>query len=158
MLFIDDLRTWTEKILFWVLIVVGALATVTLWAVIGRTVADSRRESAVFRAIGATRFDIASIYGLYAFLLSLRVAVFALLLGLGASLTVDIIYSEATTVAAELAYAAVDTGIEFNLFSIFSRYVPIVLGVIVAVGLLASVVPILLGVRRNPITDMRDDG
>ncbi len=156
-LFIDDLRTWTEKILFWVLIVVGAIATIILWAIIGRTIADSRRESAVFRAIGATRFDIAGIYGLYAFLLSLRVAIFALLLGLIIAGAVDVFYSESTTIAAQLAYAA-DTNIEFHLIGIFSKYVPIVLGVILLAGLLASIIPILLGVRRNPINDMRDEG
>jgi hypothetical protein len=156
-LFIDDLRTWTEKILFWALLAVGAIAAVTLWAVIGRTIADSRRESAVFRAIGATRLDVASIYSLYAFLLSLRVAIFALVLGLSVSLLVDILYSESATTAAQLAYAAADTDIRFHLMNIFSQYVPIVLGVIVLVGLVASIVPILLGVRRNPINDMRDE-
>lgn len=158
MLLIDDLRSWTEKVLFWALIGVGAIAAVTLWAVIGRTIADSRRESAVFRAIGATRLDIASIYSLYAFLLSLRVALFALILGLAVSLGIDAIYSEGTTTAAQLAYAAVDTDIRFRLFDPFSRYVLIVLGVVVAVGLFASIIPIAFGVRRNPITDMRDEG
>ena len=157
-LFIDEVRSWVERVLFWALVVVGAIATLTLWGVIGRTVADSRRESAVFRAIGATRFDIASIYGLYAFLLSLRVVVFAVLLGLAVALGIDIIYSGSTTIAAQLAYAAVDTTIPFRLISVTSWHVLVVVGVIVAVGLLSSIVPILLGVRRNPITDMRDDG
>lgn len=157
-LFIDEARDWTERILFWALLVVGSIAAITLWGVIGRTIADSRRESAVFRAIGATRLDIASMYGLYAFLLSLRVAAFAFLLGLVVAFGVDFVYSEGTTVAAQLAYAATDTGIVFRLYNVFTWYVPVILGIIILVGLLASVVPIALGVRRNPITDMRDDG
>ena len=157
-LLVDEMRTWVERGLFWVLLVVGAIAAIILWGIIGRTVADSRRESAVFRAIGATRLDIASIYGMYAFLLSLRVVLFALILGLVIALVVEVLVSDGATLGAQLAYAAVDTDIRFSLFGVMSWYVPIVIGVIVLVGLVASIVPILLGARRNPINDMRDDG
>jgi hypothetical protein len=30
-------------------------------------------------------------------------------------------------------------------------------GVIIAAGIIASIIPILLGARRSPIKDMRDD-
>lgn len=157
-LVVDEAREIVNKVLFWVLAVVGGIAVVILGGVIGRTLADSRRESAVFRAIGATRLDIAGIYGTYALLLALRIAVFAFAVGLGAALAVDLAYSDTATLGAQIAYAAVDTNIKFHLIDIASVYLLVVLGVIVLVGILASIIPIILSARRNPINDMRDEG
>lgn len=156
-LFIDDLRGWIEKVLFWALVVVGIIAVIILWAIMGRTVADSRRESAVFRAIGATRLDIAGIYGLYALLLSLGVVVFACVLGLLIAIIINLSFSESATLSAQLAYAAVDSSIRFEFLGITSRYVVVVIMAIILAGLIASIVPIALGVRRNPIDDIRRD-
>lgn len=156
-LFIDEARTWVERALFWVLIAVSSIAIVTLWGVIGRTIADSRKESAVFRAIGATKIDIANIYGIYALLLSLRILLFALILGLSIAYITDLLLSDTATLGAQLAYAAVDTNIQFHLFTLYSVYTLLVGGLIVVATLIASGIPILLGSRRNPIEDMRDD-
>jgi len=157
-LFVDEARSWVEKGLFWLLVIVGSIAVIILAGIIGRTVADSRRESAVFRAIGATRTDIAHIYGVYALLLSIRVVVFSMVLGIAIGLGADLILSDSATLGAQLAYAAVDTNIRFHLFSIASWYLLVIVGVIILAGLIASVVPIILGARRNPITDMREEG
>jgi ABC-type antimicrobial peptide transport system permease subunit len=120
-------------------------------------VAEGRRESAVFRAIGARRVDVGSIYGTYALLLSLRVVLFAVVLGAVMALVVEVLYQADATMGARLAYAAIDVTKEFHLFSIWSWYIPVIMVAIVAVGLLASVIPILLGARRNPIRDMRNE-
>lgn len=157
-LFIDEARTWAEQALIWILIVVGLVAVIILWGIIGRTIADSRRESAVFRAIGATKIDIANIYGIYTLLISFRIVIFALILGLFIALIVDMLLSDTATLGAQLAYAAVDTNIMFHFFTPLSVYTLIVIAIIVLAGLLASIVPIILGARRNPIADMREDG
>ncbi len=156
-LFIDEMRTWVERALFWTLVVVGVFAVIILWGIIGRTIADSRRESAVFRAIGATRADITTIYGLYALLLSFRVVIFAAMLGVAIALPVDLVFSESATIGAQLAYAAVDTTTKFHFISLASWYLGAIVGVIVLAGLIASILPIILASRRNPIGDMRED-
>lgn len=156
-LLIDEARSWVETGLFWVLLAVGGIAVIILWGIIGRTVADSRRESAVFRAIGATKLDIANIYGLYTLLLSLRVVVFALVLGLGLAFVTNMILGDAATLGAQLAYAAVDSNIQFNFFSPLTPYVGIVIAAIVVAGIVSSIIPISMGARRSPIADMRDD-
>lgn len=156
-LVIDEMKTWFAKFMFWALIIVGGIAAVILGGIIGRTVSEGRRESAVFRAIGAKRADIAGIYGVYALLLSLRVVVFAMVLGVVISLTVELLYWRDATLGARLAYASSDTSLEFHLFSMASWYVPLIIGVILVVGLLGSIVPIVRNARRNPINDMRDE-
>ena len=157
-LFVDELRTKAEQVLLWAIGLVGIIAALVLWGMIGRIIADSRRESAVFRAIGAQRMDIAGIYGSYALLLSLRVACSALILGTVIALIVDVAFSTQATTSAQLAYAAVTTNIHFHFFDFSSWYIPLLIGVIILVGMVASILPITLGVRRNPIQDMREDG
>jgi predicted lysophospholipase L1 biosynthesis ABC-type transport system permease subunit len=156
-LVVDQFRQWFLVALLWALAIVGGVAMIIMAGLIGRMVSDGRRESAVFRAIGARRVDIASIYGVYALLLSVRVALFALLGGLALALGIELWLSSDATLSARLAYAAIDTNKEFHFIGIGSWYVPAMLGVIVLTGLIASIAPILLGVRRNPINDMRDD-
>lgn len=156
-LVVDELRRIFEQILVWVFIIVGTVAVIILGSMIGRTVAEGRRESAVFRAIGAKRSDIGAIYGMYALLLSIRAVIFAAVLAIVLALTVELLFWHDATLGARLAYAASDTTREFHLFSINSLYLLVIIGVIILAGIIASIIPILLGARRSPINDMRDD-
>lgn len=156
-LFIDELKSFVQAALLWTLLVIGVIAALIMWGVIARTVSDSRRESAVFRAIGATRFHIAQIYGTYTVLLSLRVVAAAGVIGLAAGAIVHFLYAPTITLAAKLAYASADPSIRFDLVSLESPLLLLVAGAIVGVGIIASIIPIASGARRNPITDMRDD-
>lgn len=154
----DELRTMFTNALVWVLLVVGGVAVIILASIIGRTVSEGRRESSIFRAIGASRVDIGSIYGIYVLLLSLRVIVFTAVLGMGLALVVEVLYWKEATLGAQLAYASSDLTKEFHLFSLASPYLLWIAGAILVAGILASIVPILLGARRNPIKDMRSEG
>lgn len=157
MLLVSEAKAYFSQFLFWGLIGLGVVASLILTGLIGRTVADGRRESAVFRAIGAKRLDISAIYGSYALLLSLQVMLFAGVLGLVVAMIIEVLYAGDATLAARLAYAAKDTNVEFHLIGLMSWYVPAIFGTILVVGLLGSVIPIIRSVRRNPINDMRDE-
>ncbi|UTX51492.1 ABC transporter permease [Candidatus Saccharibacteria bacterium TM7i] len=157
MLVVEDLKEYFATGVFWALLIVGGVAIIILGSIIGRAVSEGRRESAIFRAIGARRADIGAIYGVYAFLLSLRVAIFAVLLGVILALGVEVWLSESATLGARYSYAATDANTGFHFFSPFSIYVPIVLAAILVFGMIASIVPVILSARRNPIKDMRDD-
>lgn len=156
-LLVDEIKIWFGRILWWTLMVVGGVALVILASLIGRMISDGRRESAIFRAIGARRSDIGGIYGVYTLMLSARVAVFAFCLGVVLALIMEYFFAADATLSARLAYAASDTTKNFHLIGFGSWYIAIVLAAIIVVGLVASVIPILLGARRSPIKDMRDD-
>lgn len=156
-LLMDEAKEWFTKIVWWALIGVGGIAVIILGSMIGRTVAEGRRESAVFRAIGARRSDVGGIYAMYAVLLSIRVALFALALGVVIALVVEGLFAEQATLGARFAYASVDTPSEFHFFGLDTWFIPAILGVIIIVGLIAAIIPIILSTRRNPIKDMRDD-
>ena len=62
--------------------VVGAIAGVILMGMIGRIIADSRKETAVFRAVGASRLAVAQVYVAYTVYLAGCVALWRLRLAL----------------------------------------------------------------------------
>jgi len=156
-LLIAEMKDMFTQALLWTLLVVGGVAVIIMSSIIGRTVSEGRRESAIFRAIGARRTDIGSIYGMYALLLSIRVVIFAVVLGALLSLTTELLLADQATLAARYAYAATDAPASFHFFSVMSWYVPCILGAIIVAGVLASIIPVIRSARRNPIKDMRDD-
>ena len=156
-LVVDEIKTMFINVLLWMFAAVGGIAVIILASIIGRTVSEGRRESSIFRAIGASRLDIGSIYGTYVLLLSLRVVLFTAIMGIFLALIVEVLFWQEATLGARLAYASSDVTKEFHLFSLASPYLLWIAGVILVAGLLASIIPILLGARRNPIKDMRND-
>ena len=138
-------------------IVVAAIAAIIMMGTVGRMIADSRRETAVFRAIGAKRMDIAQIYLLYTLLLSLMISAFALLGGLAIALFAQHRLADAATIQALVAYNAQDLNRTFNLFAFYLPDILYMIGLAIIVGLLSISIPLIRNVRRNPIRDMRDD-
>lgn len=153
----DELKVQFERILFWVVLVVSGIAAIILSGMIGRTIADGRKETAVFRAIGATRSDISAIYTTYTLLLVTRIVLFALVLGVGVAIVADALLTSDLSIGAQLAFAASDQTKEFHIIGFKSWYLYAIVAIIFLIGVLSMVVPLLRNVRRSPINDMRDD-
>ena len=137
-------------------LVVVVIAVVIMTGTVGRMLADSRRETAVFRAIGANRLDIAIVYGLYTLLLSLMIAVASLAIGLVLSKIGDAHFWRLATAQAKLAFGGADTSQTFHFFG-YSQRVWLVAVTAIGAGLLGAIFPLLRNVRRNPIKDMREE-
>ncbi|MDO5343941.1 MAG: ABC transporter permease [Candidatus Saccharibacteria bacterium] len=156
-LVIDDARQLLTPVTFWTFLGVTVLAAFILLIIIARTIADSRRESAVFRALGATRFTISQIYLTYAVFLAILTALFGIGLGLLATWFIDQTYRSELTTTAQLIMAPRDPALEFHVFSIDLKSIGLIaLGILVA-ALLACALPLIRNTRRNPIKDMRDE-
>lgn len=156
-LFVDEAKTMFTEVLKWALLIIGGIAIIILASIIGRTVAEGRRESAIFRAIGASRGDISAVYGMYVLFLAIQVVIFSAVFACVAAGVVQMLYGADATLGARLAYAASDTTREFYLFNLGSSYLLWIAGAIFAASVIASILPILLGARRNPIKDMRNE-
>ncbi len=133
------------------------IATIILFFTIGRTIADSRRETAVFRAIGAKRMDISLIYIIYAFFITLLIIAFSFGLGLALTKYIDSKYSEDITTNMLVIYSARDISRKFVLLSIYVPELLRVMGTIIMAGMISVILNLFRNVRRNPIHDMRDD-
>lgn len=153
---ISELMQVVRPMLLWFLIVVGSIAAIIIMAMMGRVMAESRRETAVFRAIGARRSDIVRVYMLYAVAIALRIILFAALLGLAFVLMVELLYARRASLYAEVAYGVFDSNAQFHFIG-WSPYIALVVGAIIVVGLVGVIPPLIRNVRRNPINDMRDE-
>ena len=154
---IEDFRQNTWRVMKYVTVVVMALTSLVLMGVVGKIVADSRRETAVFRALGATRSDIGYIYIIYTIFLSFGITLVALLLGAMGAAWLSRRYSEDISTAAVLAYNAADVHKKFILFGLDGTLVLGITAVIIASALMSAFLPLLTNIRRNPIRDMRDE-
>ena len=156
-LILDDIGTLFSRIARITFPLVLALAAVIIWFTVSRIMIDSRKETAVYRAMGAKRRDIAAIYLIYTLLVTLWIALVSIALGVGISLAIDRLYGQGITDTAVAAFGAIDDAPRFSLFSLGSPLLVVVVGVIFIVSLLASIQPLIRNVRRNPIHDMRDE-
>lgn len=154
---IEDLRQGVWKAMRYVAPVVLVLAALVLMGIVGKIIADSRRETAVFRALGATRFAIAQIYLTYSLFIAVFIMMLAFVFGSGAALLLSNKLTPEASVSAVLAYNAQDVHKQFTFYGVDITYVAIVLGLVVLSALLSTILPLLTNIRRNPIRDMRDE-
>lgn len=153
---LQDLRSKIVRVFKLAFLVIIILAAIIMSATVGRTITDSRRETAIFRAIGAKRSDISVIYLIYTICLSVFIAIFAIALGLIAAYVFDQMFYQTVTVQAELDYGAATKGLTFHLFS-WTNYIWLVALACLASGLLSVIWPLARNVRRNPINDLRSE-
>jgi len=139
------------------IIVVIAIASVIMSGTLGRMVSDSRRETAVFRAIGFKRIDITSIYVTYILILSSLVAISSLIIGISAALIFDQIFWQDFTVQSLLIFGASDLTRQFHFFAINYLVMSWIIAAILGSGLISTILPLARNIRRNPIKDMRDE-
>jgi hypothetical protein len=135
----------------------AVIASIIMMGTVGRIIADSRRETAVFRAIGAKRKDIAQIYIGYVMLLSGLIGLFALVIGSVIAFVANSRWTENLTVSALINFNSQDLTRKFTIFALDPRDIFILLGVILLAGLVSAFLPLLSNLRRNPIKDMRDE-
>ncbi len=154
---IEDARNGFDSFFSKASIVVALISAVIMMGTIGKVIADSRRETAVFRAIGAKRLDIASVYLLYAFQLGLIIVAFALGVGYILAKWFDIHNSASITVDALTIFNSQDLKREFHLIGFDVMQISKIIGVVLAAALLSSLLPLINNLKRNPIKDMRDE-
>ncbi|MGB4759138.1 MAG: ABC transporter permease [Candidatus Saccharimonadales bacterium] len=154
---IEELQSGIWKVGRYVLLAILVIASVVMMGTLGKIIADSRRETAVFRALGAKRLDISQIYLTYALLMSGLIAIVSITAGALGAWYVNKLYSPSLSINAVLAYNARDTSTQFTTFGINTFYLGIIVALIVASALISAAIPLLTNMRRNPIRDMRDE-
>lgn len=154
---IDEFQSGFNKFFNVVLIVIAIISSVIMMGTIARIIADSRRETAVFRAIGATRLDMTLVYGLYAFMMATLVVLMALGLGWIAAGIFNNHYTQQVTAEAILVFNVSDLDKKFTFYALDSAKIIRITGVIYLATLLGLVLPLLANLRRSPLKDMRDE-
>jgi hypothetical protein len=154
---IKEIKEGFNKVFNIAAIFAASIAAIVMIGTVGRTIADSRRETAVFRAIGAKRIDISAIYVIYTVCLALMISIISVLIALILSRMVVDRYANDFTYEALIAFNAQDLTRRFTLFQLYLPDISKLFGLIVLTGLLSLSIPLLRNIRRNPINDMRDE-
>ena len=146
-----------KPIIMWTFIGVTIIAAFILLIIISRTIADSRKESAVFRALGATRLDISQIYFVYTMIVALLTALFSIAAGLIVVYIADNLLASQITATLRIAMTPKDLTTTFHFWTIDWMIIGTVALSIIAAAVLACLIPLIRNTRRNPIKDMRDE-
>jgi hypothetical protein len=141
----------------WLLLVIAGISAIIMMGTVGKVIADSRKETSVFRAVGAKRMDIAQIYLLYAGLLASLAFLISLLIGLGLAVIIESKLSPTLSIQAVLAFNSPNADKAFHLIGLNLLDLAGIYLFAVATGLLSAILPLLTNLRRNPIKDMREE-
>lgn len=154
---LDDIQDKAEEWFRYVMLAVVVLAAIVMWIAIGRSIADGRHETAVFRAIGFKRCDIAAVYILYTVILSVLVTICAAGIGwLGAYIT-NHQFAPTLTAQAQYGFGGLDMTKEVSLIGFDQQQLLIIIAACLVTGILSMVIPLMGNVRRSPIRDMREE-
>lgn len=153
---IRDLVDSAKNIVKWVVVVMLIFVTLPMASTMSKILADSQRETGVFRAIGARNRDIAQIYGVYSAILS----IIAFVLGVLISSTIALILTAkyGSLLGAQLNdFAGTTTVPKVVLYGVNVVHWAVLLGILVGSALLGAVLPVLRTLRKDPILAMREE-
>ncbi len=154
---LDDIRDKAQEWFRYAMLAVIVLAAMIMWITIGRAIADGRHETAVFRAIGFKRGDIAAVYILYTVMLSVLVAICAAAIGWIGAYIANQQWAPSLTAQAQYGFGGLDMAKEVSLMGFDQQQLLLILVACFATGLLSMIVPLFGNVRRSPIRDMREE-
>ncbi len=154
---LNDAKTGFQTFYFRAAMVIALISAVIMMGTVGKVIADSRRETAVFRAIGAKRIDIAQIYILYSFMLGVIVAVFSVGTGYLLANILNARSADGLTIDALIAYNSSNLDRTFSIVGFNGKELIGLVGIIILAGLVSAVGPLVSNLKRNPIRDMRDE-
>lgn len=154
---VEDIMASASHVLQIAGLIVSVIAAVLMMGMVGRVITDSRRETAVFRAIGAKRNDIRLIYTLYVTAFSLIISLSALGIGFGVAQLYSASMADSLTVSARLMFLETRATEPFNLVGFWSQAILLTVGVIVLAGFVSMLLPLARNLARSPLKDMRDE-
>ncbi len=154
---LEDIKATFRKFQLIAAGIIALIASLILMGMIGRIIADSRKETAVFRAVGASRFAIAQIYVTYTIYLVALIVLFALAVGLMVALYTNAQLSASTSIVMALLFNISNLDKQFYFYGIDWYDIGLIALVVAGASLLGALIPIVHNMRRNPIRDMRDE-
>ncbi len=133
------------------------LSLVIIWFTVSRIMSENRKETAVYRAMGAKRSDITAIYTTYIMLVALRIALLSLVLGTGTAYVLNMVYAPGINATASSVFGVIGNAPTFTMFDPSSPLLWAAVGLVFVVSLAASIQPLIRNVLRPPVQDMRNE-
>ena len=154
---IDDMKESVTQALQIAAGIMAVIAALIMMGMVGRVITDGRRETAVFRAIGATRNDLRLVYAIYTMLFSMIIVGISIMIGFGIALLVESTYASNISTSMHLAFITAPLEETFHLIGFWPEMLAMAAGLIIVAGLVSMQLPLMRNLARNPIKDMRDE-
>jgi hypothetical protein len=152
----NDLLKTVSKVLRWVIVVMLLFVTLPMMSTMSKILADSQRETGVFRAIGARNSEIVQIYVVYSTLLALVAFVIAVLISSIIALLLTLKYGD--ILGAQLSEVTGSTTISsVSLYGVQPLHWLVLLVILVLASALGTAGPVSRTLRKDPILAMRDE-
>lgn len=134
-------------------IVMLVLMAIPMAATMSKLLADSQRETGVFRAIGATNHTMVGIYGFYAFQMVVASFIVAVVVGAGICLWLTGRYGDDLELAvSEFA----STNVHASLLAFDFKSLATIFGGLLGGAALGAAFPLWRALRRDPIKALRE--
>jgi hypothetical protein len=154
---IYDTQKDFDKFMRVLLTIIGVLSAIVMMGTIGKIIADSRKETSVFRAVGAKRHEIAQVYLLYTGILATLSFLIAIGIGLAAALYVELHYGPELSARAVLAFNSHNLDKPFHILGFNALDFAKIYLFVLAISLVSTSVPLASNLSRNPVKDMREE-
>ncbi len=154
---VDDIQNKVNQVFEYALLGVSILAVIVTWVTVSQTIVSSRRETAVFRAIGFKRLDISLVYLSYTMVLLLSVALLSVVIGFLGAYLLNKYLGNNLTAEVQYSFGGFNLDRVINLIGFNKTQLLTLLVVCLATGLISIAIPLARNVRRNPVLDMREE-
>jgi len=138
-------------------LVMMVIASFMILFTISKVIADSAKEIAVFRALGARRRDIAHIYYTYGVMLTVSALLFAVIIAVGAAYTLSIGLGDGVKAGLVQAVGAYTQDPTVSLVGLQPLWLLGVTGALVVSAFVGISIPIVAALRRKLITILREE-
>lgn len=120
-----------------------------------KLIIESRKDSAIFRAIGAKKSDILKIYLSLSFIVATRIIITSIILTFAAIFIINQFFS--TKIINDLVSGSGFPNVNFSLFTLdLSTNLLIIINVYI-ISLIATIPTALTNIKRNIISDIKHE-
>jgi ABC-type antimicrobial peptide transport system permease subunit len=137
--------------------VMMGIAALMIFFTISKVIADSSKEIAVFRAIGARRRDVAQIYITYGGMLTASALLFALLIGAAVAFSANLLFGDRYAAMLIQSVGAYTQQPQVQLMGFQPLWLLAVTGAMVVAALIGVSIPTFAALQRKLITILREE-
>ena len=153
-LLISDISSKASSFSLLISIIAAVIVCLMIFLATIKMIMESKKESAIFRAIGAKKKDILKIYLSYIFIVTSRIILFSVIISLVALLITNSVISNSITTS------LIESGFNNFSFSLMLFDPSIILYIIIGVyiiSLIATIPVSVINIQQNIIANIRDE-
>ena len=150
---IAEVKKQASRLLAICVAIIAIICAIIVYLILNRTLLDSRKETAIYRAIGYTRKDIFDVYAWYVIRYAVTVSLIAIVISTIVMSIAQVLFAPEITVYLNTLFRT-NQEISFS-FAIFDPRSWLLVPFTIIICLIASILPLAPNTRRSIAKDLR---